>query len=176
MPMIKRYKLYFVICTIYTLLGLLLGGCAPPGGQPAAPTPEPTLTPMIEDPPLPKAPTETPAAGFTPSPAVITGTATVESVEVILLESMPVQVNVVAKGYLPDACTEIGQIDQVRQGDSFVITITTTRPADAACAEVIQPFEETIPLQVEGLQAGTYTVTVNGVSSTFELRAENTQP
>jgi inhibitor of cysteine peptidase len=100
----------------------------------------------------------------------------VESVEIRILESMPVQVQVVATGYLADACTKMGEITQSRDGNTFNITIPTTRPADAACAEVITPFEEIIPLDVAGLTAGTYTVNVNGVTDTFELTADNVAP
>ena len=38
------------------------------------------------------------------------GTATVETIQVLMLESFPVQVKVVATGYLPDSCTEINEI------------------------------------------------------------------
>jgi len=37
----------------------------------------------------------------------IYGNATVESIEVVVLESFPVQINVNASGYLPDSCTKI---------------------------------------------------------------------
>jgi len=38
---------------------------------------------------------------------------------------------------------------------------------------VLAPFEETIPLEVYGLPAGTYTVEVNGVQGTFDLEMDN---
>jgi inhibitor of cysteine peptidase len=87
-----------------------------------------------------------------------------------------VQVNAIAKGNLPDGCTEIDQALQQRTGNAFEVILTTRRPADAMCTMAIVPFEETIPLDVLGLPAGDYTVTVNGVSATFTLAVDNQLP
>lgn len=103
----------------------------------------------------------------------IYGNATVEDIEIIELESFPVQINVIAKGYLPDGCTRIHTIEKDRQGNTFFVTITTIRPADAVCTQVIVPFQETIPLDVHGLKAGTYNVSVNGVTGTFTMAVDN---
>ena len=76
------------------------------------------------------------------------------------------QVFVVAKGYLPNPCTEIYQIIQEREGNTFFITIETYYSQEV-CIQVLAPFEETISLEVYGLPAGTYTVEVNGVQGTL---------
>ena len=101
------------------------------------------------------------------------GTAVVEEIEILILESFPVQVNVIAKGYLPDGCTEIGDITKVRDGNTFTVTVETIRPADAMCTQAIVPYEEVISLDVRDLKAGTYTVVVNSVSDSFELAMDN---
>ncbi|KCZ73543.1 hypothetical protein ANME2D_00613 [Candidatus Methanoperedens nitroreducens] len=103
----------------------------------------------------------------------IYGNATVEDIEIMVLESFPVQVNVNVKGYLPDSCTEIHKITQEKDGNTFLVNITTVRPADAICAQVIVPFEEKISLDVYGLKAGVYNVIVNDVKGTFELEIDN---
>ena len=142
---------------------LLLASC----GQPTT-TPTPTETPPE--------PTATTGPTQEPTPIegeVITGEAMVESIEILLLESFPIQVRVVAQGNLPDSCTEISEITRERDGDTFRVTITTSRPADAMCAQVLVPFEEVISLDVVGLPAGVYTVDVNGVSDTFEFTVDN---
>lgn len=105
--------------------------------------------------------------------SVIEGLADVDEIEILILESFPVQVNVVARGNLLDSCTEIYMASTVLEGDTFFITITTSRPVDAICAQVVTPFEEVIPLDVVGLKAGIYTVDVNGVNGTFELQVDN---
>jgi inhibitor of cysteine peptidase len=100
------------------------------------------------------------------------GLATVEKIDILTLESFPVQIFVIASGYLPNPCTEIYQIIQQREGNTFFITIKTYRSQEV-CIQVIAPFEETIPLEVYGLPAGTYTVEVNGVQGTFNLEIDN---
>ena len=120
--------------------------------------------------PVPGEPTPNPTPG-----KVIYGKATVESIQILILESWPVQVNVHVRGYLNDACTTLGQISQRQdlEKNIFWVEIATERPADMACAQVITAFEETISLDVYGLPAGTYTVDVNGVSATFTLASDN---
>ncbi|GEM_PF-405858 len=144
-------------------LALLLASC----GRPTA---SPTPTEVAAEP--------TAAVGPTPEPTAVEGgviikEAMVESIEILLLESFPIQVHVVAQGNLPDSCTEIAEITEERDGDTFRVTITTSRPADAMCAAVLVPFEETTSLDVVGLPAGVYTVNVNGVSDTFEFTVDN---
>jgi len=102
------------------------------------------------------------------------GAANVESIQFITLESFPVQVQVVAEGYLPDGCTEIDEITTEREENTFNIKISTKRPKDAMCTQAIVPFSETIPLEVQGLKAGNYAVNVNGIMGSFELAVDNT--
>jgi len=99
--------------------------------------------------------------------------AIVNDIEIMLLESFPVQVNVVARGEHPDSCTEVEKVTTRREGNIFLITITTSRPADAICAQVITPFEEVIALDAVGLKAGVYTVDVNGARDAFVLQTDN---
>jgi len=99
--------------------------------------------------------------------------ANISSIEIAILESFPVQIQVLVTGTLPDGCTRIGPIDTRREGTVFDVTIHTVRPADAMCTQVISEFEEVVPLDVYGLAAGTYTVNVNGVTDTFTLDMDN---
>lgn len=103
------------------------------------------------------------------------GLATVDEIDILILESFPVQVQVIARGNLPDPCTEIYQITQKKEDNTFFITIKTSRPADP-CIQIIVPFEVKIPLNVYGLPAGIYTVDVNGVQETFDLEVDNLIP
>lgn len=145
---LKRNTLPLLVALV---AATLLAAC---GTTPTA-TPEPAPRPTV-------------GAG-----GVIEGEANVGSIDILILESFPVQVNVVATGTLPDGCTEIDQVLAERKGDTFDVTITTSRPAGAKCTLAIVPFEETIALDVAGLEAGTYTVDVNGVSRTFTLDVDN---
>ncbi len=114
-------------------------------------------------------------AGETPTGGVVRGEATVEEVDLQIMESFPVQVAAVARGTLSDGCTEI---DEVRssfdeESKTFTVTITTVRDEDAVCTQALVPFEERIELDVRGLPAGTYTVDVNGVRETFTFDVDN---
>jgi len=86
-------------------------------------------------------------------------------------ELFPVQIDVIARGNLPDPCTEISEVLQEREGNTFFVTIKTYRPP-GLCIQVLAPFEVKIPLNVYGLPAGTYTVDVNGVQDTFDLEVD----
>lgn len=103
------------------------------------------------------------------------GAANVESVQIITLESFPVQIQVIAEGYLPDGCTEIDKVKTEREGHVFNINISTKRPKDVVCTQAIESFTETIPLEARGLEAGNYTVNVNGVTGSFKLPVDNVQ-
>jgi len=88
--------------------------------------------------------------------------APVDEIDILMLESFPIQINVITRGNLPDPCTEISEVIKEREGNTFFITIKTCR-STGFCIQVLAPFKEIIPLDVLGLPAGTYTVDVNGV-------------
>lgn len=98
--------------------------------------------------------------------------AEVTEIDILISESFPVQVHVVASGYLPNPCTKIEEIIQSREGDNFFVTIKT-KSSLLPCIQVLTPFEETIALDVYGLPAGTYNVNVNGIEDTFTLEIDN---
>ena len=106
------------------------------------------------------------------------GTATVEEIDLLIMESFPVQVAVVARGYLADGCTEIDQVlttfDAGR--DMFDVEITTARDQDAVCTQALVPFEKRVELDIYGLPAGTYTVEANSVQESFQLAVDNVFP
>jgi len=99
--------------------------------------------------------------------------AQVDTVDVVLQESFPVQATAVVSGSLRNGCEEIYEVLSRRDGNTFMITLNAAQPTDAVCTQVVRPYEESFPLDVAGLTAGTYTVTVNGVSTTFTLDADN---
>lgn len=106
---------------------------------------------------------------------VTAGLAVVDQVEILILESFPVQVRAVARGSYPDGCTEAGPISQQfnEESSTFEVKFLTQRPADAICTEALMPFEEIIPIDVLGIAAGKYVIDVNGVQASFELMVDN---
>ncbi|MDX1413761.1 MAG: NBR1-Ig-like domain-containing protein [Candidatus Promineifilaceae bacterium] len=103
----------------------------------------------------------------------LVGLATVESVEIQTLESFPVQINVRVRGVLPDNCTVIDDVITQQEGNSFEIAMTSVQRSAPECVAEEVLFEETVPLDVEGLEAGSYTVAVNGIQGSFNLDVDN---
>lgn len=100
--------------------------------------------------------------------------ATVESLEILLLESFPLQAQAIVSGYTPDGCTEIDEITVERDQQEFVIDVIIHRPAsDVSCTQALVPFEETVDLDIAGLEAGTYTVIAQDQEATFTLEVDN---
>ncbi len=102
----------------------------------------------------------------------------IADVDILIMESFPVQVAVIVRGHLRDGCTEI---DAIRQSfdpdtDTFSINITTVRDDDALCTLALVPFEEQVSLNAGPLPAGTYTVNVNGITDSFTLDRQTAPP
>jgi inhibitor of cysteine peptidase len=97
----------------------------------------------------------------------------VETADALILESFPLQVNVKIIGNLPDACTTIYQTESERDGNTFRIKILTLREKEVMCAQVLTPFEVSVPLDVMGLPAGAYRVSVNDLNAEFTFTQDN---
>ncbi len=109
-----------------------------------------------------------------PDIEVVRGQATVETVEVAIDPSDPSKADVVVRGYLADGCTRIDRV-QVKpgRGDLLVsVTITTARPADRLCIQVIKPFQQRIAVDIASRAAGSHVVEINGVAHPVELGAK----
>ena len=151
----KRFILFLI------MVGLLVA-CS--GNTEPTPTSAPTPTNIP--------PTPTPALS-TPTGETVRSQARVDSIQILTEESFPVQVNVRVRGELPDGCTMVDEVITQQTGTTFQSVVGTIRPGDAVCTAAVVPFEEVVPLDVLGLDAGTYTVTVNGISGSFTLDEDN---
>lgn len=157
-----------LIQTVFLLI--FVAGCAanigsePPADELVTPTTNPDEPVNSNDP--------TPTNAPTPA-GVVTGMALVDQIEILTLESFPVQIHVRVMGSLPDGCTSVGAVHSTRTEQTFQVEVSTTRPAGRMCTQQVVPFEQTVPLDVAGLAAGTYTVDVNGVTGTFTLSMDN---
>lgn len=98
----------------------------------------------------------------------------VDEIEIKVLESFPVQVHVLVSGNLPTPCYQLGPINKRYVDNRFEITVNTTLLHTlVACAQVLQPFQTTISLDVYGLPEGSYAVYVNDKSGSFVLNKDN---
>ena len=102
--------------------------------------------------------------------------AQVESVDIEILKSDPVQINAVASVKLPDACTTLGDSQLHCASNTFQIRLWAVSPTDRGCAQVITHVGSAYALNAIDLQPGTYTVTINSVSKVFTLTADDLTP
>jgi hypothetical protein len=142
------------ITMLLVLTGLVLSACTPPE--------------RVDD--------GNNSATLEPLPQTTTREAQVQSVEIQVMNTDSLQVNALVRGSLTESCATLGQ-SQVQYGsNTFRIAVYAVSPADRGCAQIITPFETTIPLETKGLPPGTYTVLANGVSAVFTLQAGRPTP
>ena len=98
----------------------------------------------------------------------------VDSVDVVIMESFPVQVSVTVSGNKSVPCVELLTPAISYKENTFTIALAESQlgPAET-CIAVLDPFETTFALDVKGLAAGDYQVNVNGVTTEFSLQADN---
>jgi hypothetical protein len=168
----KAYR-FLPMLVLFTLLAASCAPTAQPQTSETRPIPRTTARPLEASPITGQTPT---TSADISGGSITRGSAIIDSISILTLESFPVQVRVIAKGNLPDGCTQIDEITQERQDSTFRVTISTSRPAAAACTQALVPFEESVNLDVRGLKAGTYTVSVNGVNDSFTLAVDNESP
>jgi putative hemolysin len=101
---------------------------------------------------------------------------TINEIHTNVMESFPVQVSVTVRGDLADGCVTLNELIPVAIDGGWEIKVDSSRDADAICTEALVPFEQNVPLDVEGLPAGTYTVTLGEQSTSFTLQMDNARP
>ncbi len=92
-----------------------------------------------------------------------------DEISVTVIETNPVQVELEVTGSRSNPCVDVDTI-VTRKGNTFYVVLTET-PLQTlvACAQVIDPYQDTIPLDVKDLPAGNYQVLVNGLEIDFDL-------
>ena len=101
----------------------------------------------------------------------------VDTVQIMLMESLPVQGSATVSGNKSVPCVNLLPAAVSRKDSVFTVVMAETvlGPAET-CIAVLEPFETSVSLDVLGLSAGTYTVVVNGVSAEFTLDSDNVGP
>ncbi len=139
-------------------LVLLLGACSP-------------LTTVVSS----SGEQPTPLESYDPAPAGYQPI-TVEQVVVEVGVGSPIPVFVHLSGNLPDPCSQVEFVQVLQDKSNFDIALFATPdvggPATDGCIKDPLPFKMSIPLNVIGLPAGDYTVTVNGSRADFSLDTE----
>jgi hypothetical protein len=113
-----------------------------------------------------------PDQGQTPdqtAPGLHPGLLTVSKVDVLILESFPPQIIAKVEGWLPDGCSEVGDVTQQRDGLTIDVTIPIRRLSTGACIAIAPQVSRNIRLNGSFAESGAYTVRVNGVEKSFTL-------
>jgi hypothetical protein len=115
-------------------------------------------------------------ASFDPRTAAVPGEAMaernlipVDSVNVMVGTGSPIPVDVVASGTWPDLCAQIAEVQSQMNGFQIDITVLASTADSCPPDQLGLPFRFALPLNIVEMDAGTYTVTVNGASTSFEL-------
>lgn len=142
--------LFVLIVIIFTL-----SACEPATNVPPTANIE-TATPHVSEPST--IPT------FTPVPMdenLVRGNAFIDSAELLILESSPLQFTLALKGSLPTPCNQLRvDISPPDSENKIVVDVYSVVNADEICAQVVEPFEENVPLG--SFPAGHYTLWING--------------
>jgi hypothetical protein len=84
----------------------------------------------------------------------------IESVEALVLESYPYQINLAVIGYQPDGCDFPVQVEQSREGNRVKVKIYRDVPLTVLCTMQLVPYRETIRLDGT-FESGAYVIEVN---------------
>jgi hypothetical protein len=125
----------------FLIVAMLLIACGSPGDDPVDTntTPSSTVT-----------------GGTIPANAV---PVFIDTTDILLMESFPVQVALRVTGNLPTPCHEpVWEVDD--DGSTISVTLRSVADPDVACVQVLAPFELSIPLG--SFESGAREVTLNG--------------
>lgn len=105
-----------------------------------------------------------------------TSLAIVDGIEFEFGDEFPVTVEALVNGAFTGGCTRINDVTEQHIGDTIVITLLTNTTDKEGCESEAARFLQFVPLDIEGLKAGVYTVIVNGFSARFQLLLDNVAP
>jgi len=152
-------KLWLSVVVIVPLLAACAGQPAAPETEPSIPTPEDPdatgLSPGSEEPPLDS---YAPAKG---DEAMQRGEVFIDTQEILILESFPLQFQLQVTGSLPTPCHELrAVVEEPDDQNQIRVDMYSLVDPDTVCAQVLEPFD--VSLSLGSYPSGTYSVFVNG--------------
>lgn len=145
---------------ILLTLVLLVASCAPQ----LEPTPGPDTA--VTSPPVDSGTSNEPSVPnpFAPQPGDVNltrATAFIDEASLIIRESFPPQISLMMAGNLPTPCNQLRvEINAPDTENKIDVEVYSVVDPNQVCAQVLEPFEESIDLGT--FPAGNYTVWVNG--------------
>lgn len=94
---------------------------------------------------------------------------TVDKVEVEVGVGSPIPVEVVASGTWPDLCAQIAEVQSEVDGFEIDVAVLASTASPCPPDHLGLPFRYAFPLNVVEMEPGTYTITINGASTTLVL-------
>ncbi|MBV6396375.1 MAG: hypothetical protein HFACDABA_01973 [Anaerolineales bacterium] len=92
---------------------------------------------------------------------LLRGEAYVDSVELLTLESYPLQFALILKGSLPTPCHELRvMLNEPFENNKVILMVYSVADPNSICVQMLQPFEQTISLG--SFPSGHYALWVNG--------------
>jgi hypothetical protein len=79
-----------------------------------------------------------------------------------------VRVELLVKGYLPDACSVLHDVRQIRSGNQIAVNLDMRRPEGMLCAAVVRPYRFYVRLD-DTLAPGLYTLVFNQAEQAFQV-------
>lgn len=95
--------------------------------------------------------------------------ALVDTVEVLVLESFPPQYNAVVTGNFRNGCESRGEVTQLVTGNTIEVAFGIQSVGEI-CTMALVPFKESIMLDMADLVPGNYILSVNGVTTQFNVQ------
>lgn len=121
-------------------------------------------TPSLDEPVSSNDPITPQASDYLPVPEdanLIRKIVYLDAVDLLTMESFPLQFSLVFKGNLPTPCNKLRIVDkQPDPENKIVIDVYSLTDPNTACIQVLEPFEVNFPLG--DYPKGHYTVWVNG--------------
>ena len=158
----RTMTILFLMLALFAMAGcnaVQPAGSQPQPGSPSAPQPgSPTVPqPGSPTPPQSSSPTDVP-----PDEAGLSrGEVFINSQELLVMESYPLQVSLLIKGTLPTPCHKLkAEVSQPDEQNQIAVEAYSLVDPNQMCIQVLKSFEENIPLG--SYPDGTYTVTLNG--------------
>jgi hypothetical protein len=140
------------------LLIVALSACGSSTAQPSEPVSSSPGAPV--NPPTQPGNPYAPQAG---DASLVRGEVYLDSAELLAVEINPPQYHLVLTGNLPDPCHQLRvQAAAPDASNRILVDIYAVADPNKMCAQMLQPFNASVPLSVSGLAAGHYTVWVNG--------------
>ena len=108
------------------------------------------------------------ACAISSAPSEMVHDMQIEDVSVRFEPSAPPRPVAHIRGIIPDGCSSLNAVEQIRTGNTVLVRVTLIRPTEGPCIQVIERLRADVPLE-GAFPPGNYLVHVNGVAREFAL-------